>query len=138
MDPLSAAERSALMGRVRSADTAPELAVRRLAHALGFRFRLQRRDLPGTPDLTFPRLRAVVFVHGCFWHRHACRRGRAEPATRPAFWRRKFAANIARDRRVVRALRRMGWRVLIVWECETSRARHAGLRSRLRRFLTGS
>ncbi|WP_315766298.1 MULTISPECIES: DNA mismatch endonuclease Vsr [unclassified Bradyrhizobium] len=126
-------ERSALMARVRGKNTKPERLVRRLSHALGYRFRLHRRDLPGTPDLVFPRLRKIVLVHGCFWHRHAgCGRS-TTPKTRQRFWQSKFDANVARDRKTAAALRRLGWKVLVVWECETSDAET--LRKRLQKFL---
>ena len=111
--------RSELMRRVRGKDTTPERAVRRVAHALGYRFRLHRRDLPGTPDLVFPRLRRAIFVHGCFWHRHEGCARTTTPKTRAAYWREKFEQNIRRDRRNLAALRRLGWSVLVVWECQT-------------------
>jgi len=130
--PVDAA-RSALMRRVRGRDTSPERAVRRAAHSLGYRFRLHRRDLPGTPDLVFPRLRKAIFVHGCFWHRHAGCRRTTTPKTRAAYWCEKFDQNIRRDRRNLAALRRLGWDVLVVWECETFDA--PGLLARLTRFL---
>ncbi len=107
------------MARVRSQDTKPEMIVRRLAHALGYRFRLHRRDLPGSPDLIFPSRRKVVFVHGCFWHRHSGCRLTTTPKTRTEFWVSKFARNIERDAEVERQLRVQGWDVLTVWECET-------------------
>ena len=116
--PIDAA-RSALMRRVRGKDTTPERAVRGAAHALGYRFRLHRRNLPGTPDLTFPRLRKVIFVHGCFWHRHAGCSRTTTPKTRAAYWHEKFQQNVERDQRNVAALRALGWEVLVVWECET-------------------
>lgn len=107
------------MSRVRSRDTAPELAVRRSLHAAGFRFRLHGRGLPGRPDLVFPKYRAVIFVHGCFWHGHDCPRGRP-PATRTEFWGAKIARNRARDTATEQALHDAGWRVLTVWECGVS------------------
>ena len=110
--------RSEIMARIRSRDTAPELAVRRIAHRMGLRFRLHRKDLPGRPDLVFPKHRLVVFVHGCFWHRHeGCRRA-STPKSRTSFWLEKFAANIDRDARQEAALRALGWRVLVIWQCE--------------------
>src|SRR5688500_18711370 len=115
-DRVSGAKRSAMMARVRGKNTKPELAVRRAVHAAGFRFRLHRRDLPGTPDLVLPSLRTVVFVHGCFWHGHGCRKS-ARPATNQAFWNAKLERNLARDRANMESLQRLGWRVLIVWEC---------------------
>src|SRR5436305_1600746 len=118
MDSLTVDERRALMARIRSTGTNPELTVRRLAHRLGFRFRLHRRDLPGTPDLVFPRLRRAVFVHGCFWHVHAdCQRAHV-PATRRDYWLPKLARNAARDATAQTALKSAGWDFLIVWECE--------------------
>jgi DNA mismatch endonuclease, patch repair protein len=109
------------MRAVRRADTTPELLVRQTAHRLGLRFRLHRRDLPGTPDLVFPGLRAAVFVHGCFWHRHArCSRA-TTPRTRVDFWTDKFESNVSRDRRKSRNLRSRGWKVLVIWECEAHR-----------------
>ena len=127
--------RSELMGRIRGKDTGPELVVRRLVHALGYRFRLHRRDLPGSPDLVLSRHRKVIFVHGCFWHRHSCKRGQSMPATRVAFWSQKFRANQLRDRAALIELRRLGWRTLIIWECETVSARRVRLENRVRRFL---
>jgi len=109
------------MSRIRGKDTKPEMIVRRLVHAAGYRYRLHRRDLPGCPDLVFPGRGKVIFVHGCFWHRHRCRYGRSMPSTRKAFWKRKLEANRARDRKNRRALRRQGWDVFVVWECQTKR-----------------
>lgn len=117
MDRLSPERRSILMSKVRGKDTTPELSIRRLLHALGYRFRLHRRDLPGSPDLVFPSRRAVVFVHGCFWHRHDCGKGRL-PKSNQAFWSTKLGRNVVRDAWNVRALRRLGWRVITVWQCE--------------------
>ena len=105
------------MARVRGKDTAPELRVRRIAHGMGLRFRLHRKDLPGKPDLVFTKHRLVVFVHGCFWHRHpGCSRA-STPATRPDFWQAKFESNTARDRRQQADLHDLGWKVLVFWEC---------------------
>jgi DNA mismatch endonuclease (patch repair protein) len=112
-------QRSALMARVKTANTAPEIAVRRWLHKAGYRFRLHRRDLPGRPDIVLPRHRLVIFVHGCFWHRHPHCRHASLPRTRTDFWEEKFARNVARDLAVQEELRHLGWRVLIVWECET-------------------
>lgn len=113
-------DRSALMSRVKAKDTKPELRVRRSAHGLGYRYRLHRRDLPGSPDLVFPGRRKALFVHGCFWHRHQGCRKTTMPKTRAKFWQRKFDDNVRRDERVIAALRELGWDVLVVWECETS------------------
>ena len=117
-DFLSTGERSARMALVRSKNTAPELIVRRLAHGLGYRFRLHRRDLPGSPDLVFAGRQAAVFVHGCFWHQHDCRRGKREPKTNAAYWRSKLERIVGRDAEVRERLEELGWKVLIVWECE--------------------
>jgi DNA mismatch endonuclease, patch repair protein len=135
-DRFSPAERSRVMSAVKSGDTTPELIVRRLVHALGYRFRLHRRDLPGQPDLVFPRLGKAIQVHGCFWHRHACEAGQSTPATRLDYWNAKFARNVDRDRRNLRALRRMGWSVLVVWECQTRTAKREALERRIARFLS--
>lgn len=108
-----------MMARVKGRDTRPEVMVRQAAHALGLRFRLHRKNLPGRPDLTLPRHRTVVMVHGCFWHRHAgCRRA-TTPATRTDYWLPKFERNVARDLRNAEELERLGWRVVVIWECET-------------------
>ena len=136
-DQFSPAERSRVMRAVKSGDTTPELVVRRLVHALGYRFRLHRRDLPGQPDLVFPRLGKAIQVHGCFWHRHACDAGQSTPASRLDYWNAKFARNVARDRRNLRKLRRLGWSVLVVWECQTRLAHRQALERRLERFLKG-
>lgn len=120
------------MKRVRQRDTAPELAVRSAAHRAGMRFSLQSSRLPGRPDLVMPARRLAIFVHGCFWHRHdGCKRS-TMPKTNGAFWRAKFAANVARDARNLGDLRRLGWRVIVIWECETIDA--PDLRRRLDRI----
>ena len=118
MDRLTPQRRSANMSKVRGKDTGPEMTVRRIAHRLGLRYRLHRKDLPGTPDLVFPRYKLVLFVHGCFWHRHGdCRRA-STPATRIEFWEAKFSKNLSRDQRQSQLLRDMGWDVRVIWECE--------------------
>ncbi|BAK67355.1 very short patch repair endonuclease [Sphingobium sp. SYK-6] len=119
VDRLTPERRSWLMSRVRGKSTMPEMAVRRMAHAMGMRFRLHRRDLPGRPDLVFPRYRTVLFVHGCFWHRHAGCRKATSPKSRTEYWQAKFEGNVARDERNETQLIRMGWRVLTIWECDT-------------------
>ncbi len=119
VDRLTPERRSWLMGRVRSKHTKPEMIVRRAAHALGLRFRLHRKNLPGRPDLVFPRHRVALFVQGCFWHRHPGCRLASTPKTRTEFWQAKFDANVGRDARVVNELRAAGWRVVTIWECET-------------------
>jgi DNA mismatch endonuclease (patch repair protein) len=119
MDTLSRERRSWNMSRIKSRDTEPERIVRSTLHRLGFRFRLHVSDLPGRPDIVLPKLRAVIFVHGCFWHRHHGCRLAYEPKSRVDFWRRKFTQNVQRDQKVRLALRHSGRRVFVVWECET-------------------
>lgn len=132
MDRLTPQRRSWLMSRIGSRNTGPELAVRSLLHRLGFRFRLHKRDLPGTPDIVLPGRRAVVFVHGCFWHGHACKR-LGMPKSRAEYWLSKIDANRRRDIRNRRLLRSRGWRVITVWECEVKNPEK--LSARLTRFL---
>lgn len=116
--PVHKPTRSDIMARVRSKDTAPELAVRRALHATGLRFRLHRADLPGRPDIVLPRRKTAVFVHGCFWHSHpGCKRA-CVPATRQEYWVPKLRRNVERDRTATDALRAVGWRVIVIWECE--------------------
>ena len=117
MDRLSHDQRSALMSRVRTKGTQPELFVRSALHRLGYRYRLHRKDLPGSPDLVFPSRYKAIFVHGCFWHGHECPRGKL-PQTNAEFWKAKIDKNKARDERVVLTLKSLGWKVFVVWECE--------------------
>ena len=126
-------KRSALMARVRGKNTKPEMAVRQAVYGLGYRYRLHRRDLPGTPDLVFASQKKAIFVHGCFWHRHKGCRRTTTPKTRAKFWQSKFDANVDRDKRNIVALQSAGWKVLIVWECEAIDS--ASLRARLSVFL---
>jgi DNA mismatch endonuclease (patch repair protein) len=126
------------MSRVRSEDTEPEMTVRRLVHAMGYRYRLHARYLPGKPDLVLPRLRKVVFVHGCFWHQHCCKRGNRRPASRQEYWLPKLERNVKRDRKAVRDLRKLGWRTLVVWECQTRAKKRPALAERIARFLAES
>ena len=126
-------KRSEIMSRIRGRDTTPELIVRRIAHGLGFRFRLHRKDLPGRPDIVFPRHQAVIVVHGCFWHRHpGCKRA-SSPKTRVRYWQNKFEDNVVRDRRNETALRDLGWKVMVIWECETRD--HEAVAARIESFL---
>jgi DNA mismatch endonuclease (patch repair protein) len=124
-DHVSADVRRRIMESVQTKDTGPEMLVRRMLHALGYRYRLHRKDLPGSPDLVFPRLKKVVFVHGCFWHGHGCQWGRL-PQSNLDYWRPKIEANRERDARNVKALGQAGWRVLTIWQCEL-RARESAL-----------
>lgn len=135
-DAISKSRRSRNMAAIRSKDMKPELKVRSLVHRLGYRYRLHTKDLPGKPDLVFRPRKKVIFVHGCFWHQHAkqsCRDGRA-PKSNLGYWAGKLARNIERDARHLAGLRKMGWRVLVVWECETSKLKPA-LERRLQKFL---
>lgn len=130
-DFLTPEERSERMSRIRSAHTRPEVALRKILHSLGLRYRLNGASLPGKPDLVFPRYKAVVFVHGCFWHRHPNCSIATTPKSNTAFWVDKFAKNVARDERVTSLLRSLGWRVFVAWECEVNsfkKAKHTGLR----------
>jgi len=120
MDIWSPEKRSAVMARIRGRDTKPELIVRSLLHRAGVRFSLRRKDLPGKPDIVLPKYGAVVFVHGCFWHRHKGCKVATMPKSRQAFWQAKFAGNTARDARQEQALVDAGWRPVVIWECETA------------------
>jgi DNA mismatch endonuclease, patch repair protein len=122
-----------MMAGIRGKDTKPELAVRRLVHALGYRFRLHRRDLPGSPDLVLPRLRKIIFVHGCFWHRHSGCRFAYTPKANAEFWLNKLTSNVSRDEAAQTALVAQGWDVMVVWECEVGDA--LVLARRLHAFL---
>jgi DNA mismatch endonuclease, patch repair protein len=121
IDVVDKATRSRMMAGIRGRNTGPELKLRRLLHAAGFRYRLHAKDLPGRPDIVLPRYRAAIFVHGCFWHRHPECRYATTPGSNTEFWTTKFAANVARDFVNERALIEAGWRVTIVWECELKR-----------------
>jgi len=126
--------RDGFIAAVKSRDTSPEMVVRRLVHAMGFRYRLHVASLPGNPDMVFPRHRKIIFVSGCFWHMHGCGRCRI-PADRRDYWVAKLERNAARDKRNHRSLRRRGWRIMVVWECQTGRQRQIALRKRQERFL---
>ncbi|NMC21080.1 MAG: DNA mismatch endonuclease Vsr [Thermogutta sp.] len=132
-DVFSAEKRAAIMRSIKGKDTSPEMTVRRMVHALGCRYRLHVASLPGCPDLVFPSRRRVIFVHGCFWHRHRCRKGKSLPASQTEFWRRKLERNARRDRSVRRRLRRLGWSVLVIWECQLCRPDR--VRRKLEQFL---
>ncbi len=133
VDSLSPEERSEIMARVRSKNTRPELLVRKLVFALGYRYRLHDRRLPGSPDLVFRPRRKIIFVHGCFWHQHAgCAIARV-PKSRQEFWTRKFEGNKLRDQRNKRALARQGWKVLTIWECQLTDPERVS--ARIGRFL---
>jgi DNA mismatch endonuclease (patch repair protein) len=132
-DKLSQDQRSALMARVKTRDTEPEIAVRKLLHSLGYRFRLTAHDLPGKPDIVLPKYKAAIFVHGCFWHGHKrCTRG-TRPSSNADFWNHKIDGNIRRDRKVQRALKLLGWHVLVLWQCRI--ANSSTLRKLIDQFL---
>jgi len=107
------------MSRIRGKNTSPEMIVRKLLHSLGYRFRLHLRDLPGCPDIVLPKHRLLIFVHGCFWHMHSCRYGKVVPKTNAEFWQNKRSGNVKRDRKRIRELQKLDWKVVTVWECET-------------------
>ena len=132
-DVLTPKQRSYNMSRIRGKDTKPEIIVRRLVHRLGYRFRLHQRKLPGCPDIVLTRHRKVIFVHGCFWHMHKCRYGNVKPATNEKFWQSKREGNVVRDKRNLRRLRKDGWKVLVIWECQTRNSEK--LIDRLSKFL---
>lgn len=134
MDTLSKEKRSWNMSRIRSQDTIPEKIVRSVLRRLRYRIQLHMRDLPGRPDIVLPRRKTVVFVHGCFWHRHSRCRFAYTPKTRRTFWQHKFAENRDRDIRVRRQLRRLGWEIITVWECQTNDMKT--LTVRLKRLLS--
>lgn len=133
VDILTPQQRSFNMSRIRNRDTRPELIVRSIVHRMGYRYRLHKKDLPGKPDVVLVRHRKIIDVHGCFFHMHKCRYGNVVPATNAKFWRTKRLSNVARDRRNQRALKRDGWRVMVVWECETRKP--AALQKKLQKFL---
>ena len=120
-DKISEAARSWNMSRIRSRDTKPEMAVRRLLHAVGYRFRVNDRNLPGRPDIVFSKRRSVIFVHGCFWHQHEGCIDCSRPDSNREYWRPKLLRNVMRDEENVRKLTQMGWRVFVIWECQTKR-----------------
>jgi DNA mismatch endonuclease (patch repair protein) len=135
VDTLSTTERSERMARIHGRDTKPELVVRRLLHGMGYRYRLHRCDLPGKPDIVFGKRKKAIFIHGCFWHRHddpACRLARL-PKSRLEFWEPKLSANAERDALKQEALKRLGWNVLVVWECELRQGEQ--LENKLRQFV---
>lgn len=125
-------KRSQVMRSVKCKDSKPEMFVRSLVHSLGYRYRLHRRDLPGKPDLVFGPRRKVIFVHGCFWHGHTCKRGNRQPKTNVDYWRKKIQGNRERDRSTLDELHAEGWETLVIWECET---RQETLRQRIDTFL---
>lgn len=129
MDVFSREKRSDIMSRIGGKNTKPELIVRSLLHGMGYRFRLHKKDLPGKPDVCLPKYKTVVFVHGCYWHRHAkCKSGQRVPSTNTGFWEKKFNRTVERDKKHEKALKALGWKVLTVWECELSDSEAVGRR----------
>ena len=122
VDHLTKAKRSWNMSRIRGKDTKPEMIVRSLLHRMGYRFRLHHKDLPGKPDIVLPKYKTVIFVHGCFWHQHVRCKESHMPKSNPSFWKSKLLRNVERDKRYQKNLAELGWRVLVVWECETENA----------------
>ena len=136
VDTLTPKQRSALMRRIRPTCTQPERAVAKVLSRHGFAVRRCVRALPGSPDFVLPQLKVVIFVHGCFWHRHSCRAGQSKPSTRSHFWAAKFSDNVRRDRRTAAQLRRLGWRVFTIWECRIRPSCLENTMQRLHRRLT--
>ena len=129
--------RSRMMSGIRGRDTKPEVIVRKYLHAQGLRYRIAPKNLPGKPDIVLPKYRTVVFVHGCFWHRHRGCKYAATPSSNIEFWSRKFAINVERDKEVRRILRKAGWQVLVVWGCQLESARLLAVRAKITRRNTG-
>lgn len=119
VDVLTPAQRKRCMSNIKGKNTKPEMLVRRLAHGMGYRYRLHRKDLPGKPDLVFLGKRKVIFVHGCFWHMHTCKFGRVTPKSNAEFWRQKREATVLRDNAAIKKIEELGWDAMVVWECET-------------------
>lgn len=138
MDIFTPEKRSFVMGRIRSKDSKPERVVRSLLHRMGFRFRIHVKKLPGQPDIVLPKWKCVIFVHGCFWHRHQeCKTGNHVPSSNIGFWQAKFARNIERDKKIWDALEGMGWHVVTVWECEVKKTKLDALKRSLFEEIVG-
>ncbi|HMM05939.1 MAG TPA: very short patch repair endonuclease [Clostridiales bacterium] len=136
-DKFSPEKRSEIMSKVHSANTTPEIRVRKLLHSLGYRFRLQRRDLPGNPDIVLPKYKTVIFVHGCFWHGcPTCKHARVRPVANAGYWENKLNRTLERDKNSVAALEQMGWQVMVIWECETRKKNINGLLERIKNVLS--
>jgi len=133
VDVHSKTQRSYNMSQIKCKNTKPEIIVRSFVHRMGYRYSLHRRDLPGHPDMVLTRHSKIIFIHGCFWHMHKCRYGRVTPATNTKFWQTKREGNVARDNRNIRKLRKDGWKILVIWECQTRNSEK--LISKLRKFL---
>lgn len=138
MDVLTPEQRSRCMSQIRGKDTKPEMVVRKLTHALGFRYRLHDTSLPGKPDLVFKGKRKIIFIHGCYWHRHDCKYGKVTPKTNVSFWNEKFEKNVKRDQKVLRELSHLGWKILTIWECQTTKKNWPALTETIYSFLSDS
>lgn len=135
-DKFTKEQRSLIMSKVRGKNTTPEIKVRKLLHSMGYRFRLHRHDLPGKPDIVLPKYRTVIFVNGCFWHGcPICRRAKIRPVNNSEYWNKKLDRNIQRDNENYKKINELGWRAIVVWECETRDKNMSGLRDRLSDFL---
>ncbi|MDR2529619.1 MAG: very short patch repair endonuclease [Synergistaceae bacterium] len=135
-DMFAPRKRSEIMSKVHSANTTPEVRVRKLLHRMGYRFRLQRRDLPGNPDIILPKYKTVLFVHGCFWHGcPTCRRAKIRPVANAEYWEKKLNRTLERDKDNMLTLEQMGWRVMVIWECETKKTRLDELAVKFKAFL---
>lgn len=135
-DMFDSKKRSEIMSKVHSANTTPEIRVRKLLHSMGYRFRLQRNDLPGRPDIVLPKYKTAIFVHGCFWHGcPTCRHARVRPKSNSIYWGKKLDRTLKRDQNNKVELEKMGWRVLIVWECETKKTKLPFLKEKLEHYL---
>ena len=135
-DVLTPDQRRRCMSAIKGKDTKPEMVVRRLAHSLGYRYRLHRKDLPGKPDLVFPRLSKIILVNGCFWHMHDCPYGQVTPKTNADFWKEKRKRTVERDKKKQMELEKLGWEVLVVWECQTRPHNRSALLELVQSFLT--
>ena len=136
-DTFEPKKRSEIMSKVRSENTSAEIRVRKLLFRMGYRFRLHRKDLPGSPDIVMPKYKTVIFVNGCFWHGcPTCKHARIRPATNADYWNKKLDRNIQRDQENYKKLKDLGWRVLVVWECETKKSKTDALKEKLRAHLS--
>ena len=133
VDVLTKKQRSYNMSQIRSKNTSPEIIVRSLVHRMGYRYALHRSDLPGHPDIVLVKYKKIIFVHGCFWHMHRCRYGRVIPATRTKFWQNKRRGNVERDKRNLKNLHLLGWKIIIIWECQTRKVKQ--LKGRILNFI---
>lgn len=134
-DVFTLKKRREIMQAIRCKDTAPEMFVRRLIHSLGYRYRLHDKKLPGNPDMVFPGRKKVIFIHGCYWHRHNCKKGRSVPKSNVDFWEKKFEANRDRDVRNQKILRKDGWSVMTIWQCQITSSNLEELKIEIQKFL---